>query len=353
MGKWTLRVDDFSQSDWTDWSARFADYSIYQTWAYQETRSHRDGTGLSRVAVVDQAGDARLLALVRIRRIRGMGLKVGYVQWGPLMQASDREQGVCPEVLHLFADGLLRSKVNVLRVFPAVRDDAVGRETTDLLLQCGFRRSTCAQPYFTHLLGLDSSEEELRKGLHQSWRRQLNKSLKQEMKVCIETSVDTLDVLNQLYQDLMKRKGVRSLDTEVFTHTQKLLGPEERLVLTTAYMEGEPVSVLATSNLGDTGLMLLAASSEKGFDARASYRVWWEALLDSKTKGMKYYDLGGLDFEANPTVSLFKAGIGGEEMRSIGVFDKCANQAIRLAWKVMDRAYEYKRSRHTSKGSLS
>jgi lipid II:glycine glycyltransferase (peptidoglycan interpeptide bridge formation enzyme) len=117
--------------------------------------------------------------------------------------------------------------------------------------------------------------------------------------------------------------------------------------LVVAYLQGEPVSVHVSANLGDNGIMLLAASSEKGYECSASYVAWWRAVLISNSRGMKKYDVGGVNFKNDPGISRFKAGIGGQECFYIGAFDACTNAAVENMWAMSEKVYRMLKKRST------
>ena len=42
-------IDKIEQAQWEEYADSFADYSIYQTWSYQEMRAEIDGQKVSRI----------------------------------------------------------------------------------------------------------------------------------------------------------------------------------------------------------------------------------------------------------------------------------------------------------------
>ncbi len=59
-------VDNISREDWERYAGNFADYSIYQTWAYQQVRAKMDGQQLSRAMIMDKIGQVVTMCQVRI-----------------------------------------------------------------------------------------------------------------------------------------------------------------------------------------------------------------------------------------------------------------------------------------------
>ena len=76
-----VNIDNILREDWEDQAKSFADYSIYQTWPYQQVRAEMDGQEISRILIRDDSGKSILMAQVRIKRIGLFGLNIGYVQY--------------------------------------------------------------------------------------------------------------------------------------------------------------------------------------------------------------------------------------------------------------------------------
>lgn len=332
-------VDDVEKEQWEQYAKEFADYSIYQTWAYQQVRAEMEGQELSRIVIKDKNGKVMTMCHVRIKRVVPLGLRIGYVQWGPLMRGLDGKLRCTKKALDMLREAYMRTKVNILRVVPNVWDNEVGHESARLLQASGFYRVPSVQRYHTVLLALDCSEEVLRARLHQTWRRKLRKV----ENLCIEVSRSTDEglfrVLDKLYRGMLRRKKFKGLGVEVFLKTQGMLSAAEKMSVTTAYYDGEPATIHVTSNLGEMGILLLVASTEKGLVCRSSYLTWWRAITASRGAGLRYYDVGGIDPKKNPGVYQFKSGMGGQEASSIGAFDACSNMRVKIIWRIAERLY--------------
>jgi hypothetical protein len=74
--------------------------------------------------------------------------------------------------------------------------------------------------------------------------------------------------------------------------------------------------------LGDTCVYLLGATSEAGLETRAAYLLQWNTILLAKERGIRWYDLGGVDPEGNPGVYHFKRGVGGDEVIPPGPYER-------------------------------
>lgn len=334
-----MMIDSVTETEWRRHAGNFADYSIYQTWPYQHVRGEMDNQDVSRIVIKGENGSIEMMGQVRIKHVKTLGLRIGYCQWGPLVRRIDNGLRCSAEALNMLHKAYVGTRVNVLRIVPNVRNDEAGQEFARLLEANRFHNVRSVEPYRTMLLSLNCAEQILRKRLHQSWRRKLRKAESKGIEIRECTDEESITILKKLYLETMRRKGVKGLNSQVFVRTQRTLSADEKINVIVAYYNGEPVTAHATSNLGDTGILLLVASNEKGLACHSSYLAWWRAIGASHRAGIKNYDVGGIDFENNTTVSQFKAGMGGEEAFHIGTFEACSGSCARAAWRLTENIY--------------
>ena len=336
---YNVNIDTISEIQWAQDAQAFADYSIYQTCAYQKARGQINGQQIHRLIVKNDNGETLTMCQLRIQHIRAIGLRIGYVQWGPLFR---KRVGAsyCPvDVLNKLCDVCFGLDIDVLRLVPNIVDDAGNQGIKDALKESGFRKLQEVPAYHTTMLSLSQPDAVLRKGLHQSWRRMLYKAEVAGVDIKEQTSQSLFQTLQCFHVSLVQKKDFKGVDPNVFSRTQADLPESEKMCLTVGYRDDEPVTVHVTSNLGDTSVFLLSASSRIGYECRASYLAWWRAITSSNSKGMRRYDTGGIDFVKGPNIARFKTGIGGEEKFHIGTFEAYANRRASFIWSVSKSFY--------------
>lgn len=334
-----VNIDNFDRKEWEQCAKEFADYSIYQTWPYQQVRAEMAGQKVSRFIIKDENGHVTSMGQVRIKHVKIVGLKIGYVQRGPLVRRKNGTMKCTVEALEELRKAYLGTKVNVLRIVPNVCNNEAGQEFAKILETSGFHHIQSVAPYHTMLLLLNCSEEMLRKRLHQSWRRKLKKAEAAGIEITEDTDEVSFAILEKLYLETVRQKGFKGLDPQQFVRAQPILSNAEKMSIIVACYNGEPITAHATTNLGDTAILLLVASNGKGLEFGASYLVWWKAIAASMRVGMKKYDVGGIDYKNTPHVSRFKAGMGGHEVFYIGAFEVYGNLYAKIMWNVAERIY--------------
>jgi lipid II:glycine glycyltransferase (peptidoglycan interpeptide bridge formation enzyme) len=331
-------IDDITKAQWQNYAKDFADYSIYQTWAYQQVRAETARQKLSRFVIKD-GSQAAVMGQVRIMNVRPLGLRVGYVQWGPLLRGKDGDIRVSVEAMDLLRKSYLGSCVNILRLVPNVQEGENSRNIVHILERSGFAKVLHAKPYHTIMLWLEASEEQLRKNLHQKWRNRLNKAEKAGLTIEQGTDGQYFCAFESLYRLTVERKNFMGLDVEIFAKSHQYLDAEEKMNFVVAYYNGEPVSANFSSCLGDTAVAILAAGNDTGLKYEASNLIWWQWFLLARRAGMKMCDLGGIDPVNNPGVYQFKSRVGGKEVCYIGTFEACTGSFLRRLWHVSERLH--------------
>jgi hypothetical protein len=335
-----ILIDNFDQNVWQNCTAEFMDDSLYQTWAYQQVRGQQDGQAVSRFIVQNADGNPCLIGQVRIKKVAMLGLRIGYIQWGPLCRKRTGIVDDAAALLTLLKKSYIPSKVNVLRVSPNIFEHE-SRDLDKHLLQAGFVKHPQIKPYHTMLFSLDTDEEGIRNRFHSGWRRYLNKAEKSELDIQQGTDQSYIEILDELYHYLLQRKGFEGLSVDTFAQTQRLLPANKKMNVVLARKDQQVVTAHITSHLGDTALGVLAGSSEAALQLNSTYLVWWHTLLAANRAGMKRYDLAGIDPEKNPKVYQYKQRMGAVEARHIGVFEACSSAGVKAVWRMAEKAYTY------------
>ncbi len=339
---YTIDIDNFTQDDWQLSTRQFKDYTVYQSWSYQQIRCEKENQQISRAIIRDENDRVAAMLQVRIKRIPLTHLRIGYVQWGPLI---DRRN--CDNVTDLSFFSLIREayckKVDMLRMVPLVVADEQGRLVASILEQSGYQRVVKCPAYHTFYLPIDD-EESMRSRLDRSWRRSLKKAERADIEIRESSAIEDFYTLEEIYNKSKQRKGFSGLDPKIFIQTQQYLSSDEKMQIIIAYHQGKPVSAHASSFLGQMGEGILAGSTKEGLLCGASYLVWWKTLLAAKRAGMKVYNVGGIDPKENPNVYQFKARMGGQEVFHIGTFDAVRSSMVKGIWRGIETAYRLLRS---------
>jgi len=337
--KFEVIIDDINQRQWEEYARNFSDYSIYQTWPYQEYRAKQDGQQLCRIVVLGPDQKVAIMGHLRIKHIKPLGLKIGYMQRGPLLHLDEISENNQIKALQAMKESVLNMGVNIFRIMPNIASNEEGGNLARDIQSAGFNKISKASPYRTFELPVNDSEEGIRKRLRKSFRRDLKKAEKTGLEIKQGSDQHYSDILEELYSGLKERKQFKGLNPQEFIQPQRKLSSPEKLHFIVAYQKDEPIAALLASNLGDTGVVLLAASNDKGLASGASYVIWYQGAVAACQAGMKYYDLGGINPDTNPSVYQFKSRLGGREVSHVGTFEITSNVLVKAIWYIVEKLH--------------
>jgi lipid II:glycine glycyltransferase (peptidoglycan interpeptide bridge formation enzyme) len=315
---WQVEVDRANPAEWSQMLELFDDANIYQTSAYGGVR-----WGEKHVSRLVLKRDGEVLGMAQLRIVRPTPLKFGiaYLRWGPLWERHGRL--LDPEVPTRMASAIEDEYVGKRQLFLRVLPNAFSGSPRATTMEAAFCRFTpeslsANNIYRTLIVDLSPSLEELRKGLDKKWRNQLSRSEKNNLTVIAGQGSEEYQTFCQIYSEMCKRKAIETtVDVKEFGQIQKDLTETQRMQVFICEDKGVPVAGLVASAMGDSAIYLFGATSDAGLNAKGAYILQWTLIRWLKERGTRFYDLGGIDPEANPGVYHFKRGFSGADVSHI------------------------------------
>jgi hypothetical protein len=347
-------VEVVSEDDWDILLKQFADANYRQLAAYSRAAAARVEARSENVAIRE---DNKLLGLcnVRIRKIPLLPFGIAYVNGAPLILNS--AESVDPATalsrcLNALRQEFVDARGHVLRVIGVARADLPVDSANRSFLEAGFAPCAAKGRYRTILVDVMRELPEIRRGLDQKWRNVLNKAERQGLVVVRGTEAAFFREFFKLYRGLVARKNLDvDLGPEFFLGLQDELSEPDRFVVHLAKQGDKVVAGHIGAFHGDTAVYLLGAANESGLKSNASYLLQWRVIEYAKELGCNWYDLGGIDPEANPDVYRFKARFGGIDVCAPGPYES-STPARRAFVRTIETIYR-KIWRISSKSSKS
>ena len=318
------RVVHLDRAQWESAVRQFGDYSYRQSWAYGVKLAAKRGATSEHVAI--RRGDQTVgVADVRIKALPMMGGGLAYISGGPLVHRLDGSSDAL-ECLDLSLDALVREFVQgrglTLRIVAPIGVPEENKSVAERLERAGFFRTERGESYRTVLLDVERPLEEIRSAFHRHWRRHLNGSERNNLEVTFGTELDRFEEVARMSEALRARKGFEvDLDADFYADVQTELEEQDQLVVGMVLKDGTPVAENITAIHGDTAVYLVGASSEAGLGAKAGYLMHWRTIELVRERGLRWYDLGGIDPVANPGVTSFKLRTNGFDVTAAGPFE--------------------------------
>jgi lipid II:glycine glycyltransferase (peptidoglycan interpeptide bridge formation enzyme) len=344
MTEYKVEIDRVTEPGWPDLLDQFADANIYQTWAYGSIR-----WGSRNLSHLVLKRNEEPLGLAQLRIIRPAGLRMGvaYLRWGPLCELRGKDFDL--QVLEILANELREEYCRKRGLYLEILPNAFAGSPRAQAFQLAFSGYDCthqlnSENYRTLVVDLTPPLEELRKKLDRKWRNQLTGAEKNNLNIVAGTSAELYKSFSELYVQMWERKKFKTtVSIEEFGRIQQSLPENQRMRVILCLQEGKPVAGVVCSAIGNSAIYLLGATNEQGMKLKAAYLLHWTLMQWLKEKGVHYYDLGGIDPEANPGVYHFKSGFSGEDLSHINSLTTCDSKmsmalvktghALREGWK--------------------
>lgn len=311
-GGLTIRWNGATVRQWDAWIESLDQSPIEQTWAYGE--AFAGTTPYLPVHGVVTRG-SKPVALVQAMEWQIAGaLRIVKIVRGPLMLEALSPEEV--EAVHqLVRDRYALSRLDLLLWTPELEE---APESDALFKRLGMRRVITG--YSSVWLDLDRPEAEIRAGLHQKWRNQLRRAEDARMRTRMGHGGAALEWLLTRHEGHRRRRRLRA-PASPFVLAMALSQRNRQATLAfTAYDGSEPLAAILVFRHGRSATYYVAWTGPEGRRRHANNLLLWQAILELKSRGVRWLDLGGVDGLSMPGVSRFKMGLGGRLFTLAGTY---------------------------------
>jgi lipid II:glycine glycyltransferase (peptidoglycan interpeptide bridge formation enzyme) len=337
-----VEIDKIDKVSWDQMLLQFDDASICQTWSF----GAEFASNISHM-VLKEGNKIVGCCQVILRDLFPL-MKMGYaiIKWGPLYKT--RGENLNLDVLRLllreYKEEYGRRRGRLLRIELQTTDERK-EVLKGILVSEGYERNLKVNPNRALKLELSPSLSDLRNDFLQKWRNCLNKAEKYNLKITEGTGDDLYKIFLMLATEMVERKNLTKKHASLYQFFQRVQADLPELIKMRIFIceiEGEPISAAICSALGDTGTYILGATAQKALKFNASYLLQWRIIQWLKEKGIRYYELGGIDPQQNPGVYHFKLGIAGRrgwDETFIGEYRGCFRFSGRMMEFLLDSLY--------------
>jgi hypothetical protein len=324
----TCSVDTADENQWNSIIPMFRDATVNQTWSFGASIS---GKVILSHLVLKKNDENVGACQTRIKTLSSLRFGIAFVACGPMWQLWNRQKDL--ENLRQIIRALRTEYVHCRKLFLMIRPNTYDCEPdasamTSIFEDEGFHCSSGGGR--TLMIDLSPSLEELRKGLHQKWRNQLNCAEKNNLQIYVGCDYDLFTKFKKIYEEMLARKKYAdAVDIDNFERIQNELPHSLKPRVVICQSNGETMAGAVFSIVGDTAFYFLGATSNNGTKTKASYLVQWSIIKWLKEHGYCAYDLGGISPKTTPETYHFKVGMcgknenNGKDTRRIGEFTAC------------------------------
>lgn len=172
------------------------------------------------------------------------------------------------------------------------------------------------QPQNSWVLKLDKDSEKLLSDMKSKTRYNIRLAQKKKLEVLRSTDIKDLGIFCKLSEKTAKRQKIRIHPKSYYQKMFKAF-QEGELNLYLARANNQVIAANMVIFFGKWATYLHGSTSDKYRNLMAPYMLQWQAILDAKERGCKYYDFGGVapaGQEDHPWsgITRFKMGFDGE-----------------------------------------
>jgi peptidoglycan pentaglycine glycine transferase (the first glycine) len=237
-------------------------------------------------------------AQILMRRLPVWG-SVGYISKGPVVASgrNDAMDALCDAVEHVAE----RKRILILSIQPP--------EDTPLCMQPlkarNFQPSSFyVVPATTVLVDLEQNEDEILASMRKSTRYSVRRASREGVTVR-EGDASHLPLFYKwVTADAAQDPSYVHYSLEYYQEAWRLFASRGMMKLLVAYYEDEPLGINIVIYLGNWGVYKWGSSSGAHHRKLPNYLLQWEAIRWCKSRGCRYYDLGGITPSVSETLEL-------------------------------------------------
>lgn len=296
--------------EWDHLWLQVAQPNLVQSWEYGDAKGAVSGWEPVRYLFEDRNGEPHALMQALVKPIPYVG-GIVRINRGPLLLGHQDAECDCQRKLYALQTLMKLSRDCrwwVCSLSPEIDE----KESCILRLnQFGLLRNRKIS-WGSAIINLEESEEDLMKSLKSKWRNLLKKSLKSEVNFTkFGTSPNNMTIISNFYSEAKQNKKFKGLDDNLLLALSKQNGKHWEFSIYVAQKTklDSPMGVVVSIIHGRTATYLVGNTNTQGRKNNVNYGLLWQAILDAKKNGCKYFDLGGLNERTPQGIAHFKSGL--------------------------------------------
>ena len=244
------------------------------------------------------------VGLVQVQEANFLGLHTIVLDRGPVWYADAVPALWWRQFFEAFVAAFPRRFGRFRRVMPELTENAIHRK---LLEDVGLRLAK------TEMIGhrsiwvdLSADEGARRAALHQKWRNALSQAQRSDLTVETDTRGEFSSWIVAQYAEDKARRDYPGPSPKLVSLLAEGFFSEGAALILRALKNGEPVAGVLILVHGRSATYQVGWTSEAGRAANATHLLLWSAMGELAAKGIRDFDLGGINPEQAEGVTRFK-----------------------------------------------
>lgn len=298
---------EWNKIDKETWESLYSSINktnITQDWNYGDAKSSIENWKVTRGVIFY---NSTMVGLVQALQKKIFGIPcITRINRGPLLFNTNDAPILKVQIIRN-----LKKVFKIMSIAPAIDNSS---EILQYLTLSGFHKLNKYNDY-SSVIDLKLDEESLQKQLKSKWRNQLKKAEKSNL--IIKEWNQNYDKILELYQKNMIEKNFKGISIELL----KFLILKKCLYTLAIYSQKQDLLAFDVAYIhGNTATYLIGWNNEEGRTLNTNNLLLFNIVLKMKNLGIRYFDLGGIDYINTEDIAKFKRGIGGTEYEMIGEY---------------------------------
>lgn len=313
---------------WDGLLQQFPDHTVFQSHAWGE---HKRSFGWQPVRLL--AGDTDhpvTMAQVLVKRFP-FGIGMAWMPGGPVGEISMWDERLRQAIRSAAGVHFLYCRISPMQVHV---DDSASR-----LVDQDWQR--CVSPLTSGLslaYPIALAEDERLQQCSGNWRHNLRRSAKQGTHTYLWNKPDPDEIMNA-YAAMQAHKQLSAQTSREEIASMLNHFSDRCLVVRCDDAKGNLLALRGALVSGEKAWDTLAAATPAGRKVYASHAAFWELMKQCAGRGVRWYDMGGVDPEKNRGVYDFKKGSGAQDLRYLGEWEHASPKILgalvsrAIAWR--------------------
>lgn len=262
-----------------------------------------------------------------------------FLPYGPIVSDNSRLGEVLPIFFKKLKEFALSENYDFIRVSPFLDNNEGNKQ---IFRRCGFRDAPMhILAEYTWLLDLTDSEEVLLKNMEKNHRNLIKRCHKEGVVVKKNGENNTVEQFNKLHDFTAGRHNFHRFSNEYVLNEFNSFAPFDQVCVFNAFLkDGALDSSAIIMYYGNMGAYRHGASLLTDKKIPTSYVLQWEAILEAKRRGIRWYNFWGIApdgaVKTHPFygISHFKKGFGGQPKLLLNCQDLPVRRRYWINWVV-------------------
>jgi len=286
--------------------------NILQSWFYGESKKEADNMDMNYFSIRKEHSEVAIVQVLS-KKVPFFG-RLYRVNRGPILLGefnAEESETILLDSIALLTKELRNRSALMIQIAPEIE---ASEKVNTSLKKMGLKRLK-SESWSSGIIDLRRDEEDILMSLNGKWRNCYRKGLKMGVEVSnVSNTKEGINKLVENYKVLQSEKDFSGLATSLIESMANQDHEKWSFNIFEAKSKdsGEDLGSLVSINSGECSIYLIGTTSYQGRKYQANYVLLWEAIMDSKDKDSRWFDIGGLNSTTPKGVAHFKKGLNAE-----------------------------------------